>query len=178
MIKIKIEAQSGEDLRNQLLALLGDSVPVNLPVKPVQGEALLKALERTESHQAPVFPEAPAQEEVKTEASAKPARRTKAQIAADEEAKKNAEATAQESTTDDAPSDQATTLEQDNADQNAEPAVTFDKLRDMVLDLSRVGQKEKLKEILATFKVERLTEMSEDQHLPFYEKIKPLHDKI
>lgn len=177
MIKIKIEAASGADLRAQLIALLGGLQSTSTPIT-IPGTAIMQALERTNPPEAPIQ-EAPTQEEVKTEAPTKPARRTKAQIAADEEAKKNAEATAQESTTDDTPSDQAVTLEQDNADQNAdEPTVTFEGLRDMVLALSREGKKEDLKKILAGFKVERLTEMTKDQYLPFYEKIKPLHDAI
>lgn len=172
MIKIKIEAVSGADLRAQLIALLGDTNAQ--AVSGAIGEAVLNVLEKTSS-----APGAPAMEIVKTKE--KPAKRlTKAQqdkIAA-EEAAKNAEATNQEAGTEDIPSDQSETLGQDNADQNTEVKITLDVLREMILRLSRRGKKEEVKAVIVSMGVERITEFKEEQYQAFFDQIKPMHDAL
>lgn len=164
MIKIKIEAVSGADLRAQLIALLGDTKVQ--AVSGAIGEAVLNVPEKASS-----APDAPAMAIVKTEEKVVTKKLTKAQqdkIAADEAAK-NAEATSQEASTDDAPSTE---------EEAIEVKVTLDILREMVLRLSRQGKKEEVKAVIVSMGVERITEFKEEQYPAFFSQIKPMHDAL
>lgn len=171
MIKIKIEAASGADLRAQLLALLGDvnSQTVSTSATaPGLVEKVKEALGNTEQAQAP------AMEIVKDEkaATSKKLSAKEQKKLDDAEAAKNAEATNQEAGTDDVPAEEVKT------EESGEVKVTLDILREMVLRLSRNGLKEETKKIIVGFKVERITELTEDQYPAFFAAIKPNYDTL
>lgn len=173
MIKIKIEAASGADLRMQLIALLGG---LNETVT-ITGDDVMHTLNLREPVVKQLVPEQPIAPTPATEEKTSTKKLTKAQIAAAEkEAAVNAEATNQEGGTDDTPAEE---VSNDNANQNADDIiVTFEVLRDMTLRLSRQGKKEETKEIITSFGVERITDMSKDQWPAYHAAILPMYNEL
>lgn len=146
-IKIEIEAASGADARNQLLALLGQGV-LHLQVDNpnVEGAAI---------SEAPQTQESPAPEEKKK-------RKTKAELEAEKQA-----ATLQPGVVETSQIEPEKSLEPETpaANTDKEDAVTVEMVQQKAIELGRVGKRELCRGVLQTFGAESISAKGSDKPL-------------
>lgn len=175
MIKIKIEATDGIDLRKQLLDLLGGSIPGSISIT---GEQLGKlAIPVTRGSDAP---EAPKMEVVKEA----PAEKTTKKLTKKEQDKLDAEAnkTATEAETG---NDDTPPAEEEVKEEKAEGEIDFEtdndffeKLRSMTLAMGRAERKDEVLGILKKFDAPKLTEMDAKHRKAYHDVILPLYEGL
>lgn len=169
MYKLKIEAKSGTDLRNQLLALLGETgVTVTaLEAQPIGVIEQFKEDPRDSSEtRQPYERTAPPVE------TPKRTRRTKEQIAADEAANQSPE--------DQAPETGGTEVKEEKIEQKPLKAVdsSFSQ-QDLINQAIKLGagKKEDIRSILKEYGVDKIPALQEKDFSAFMEKLKGLENQ-
>lgn len=195
MYKLKIEAKSGEDLRNQLLALLGETgvtVQSILPTRPemsiniseVLSEPQLEAVlgvekaisDLDEALKEPTGQPVDYREQVAKEQQEAPKRirRTKEQIAADEAANQNTE---EQTPATGVTAPEVKEEKKEEAKKEVSSSLTEQDLVNQAIKLG-AGKKHDIRAILKEYGVEKIPALDAKDYSAFMEKLKDLENLV